>query len=62
MELLNTELLQKMITKIVRTVVREELAKRGSLVDQKMFNRKDVQSQGCSQISWRVWLLYRQTG
>ena len=42
MELLNTELLQKMITKIVRTVVREELAKRGSLVDQKMFNRKDA--------------------
>lgn len=42
MELLNTELLQKMITKIVRTVVREELAKRGSLLDQKMFNRKDA--------------------
>ncbi|RVU69818.1 MULTISPECIES: hypothetical protein [Lactobacillus] len=40
MELLNTELLQKMITKIVRTVVREELAKRGEVIDQKMFNRK----------------------
>ena len=42
MELLNTELLQKMITKIVSTVGREELEKRGSLLDQKMFNRKDA--------------------
>ena len=42
MELLNTELLQKMITKIVRTVVREELAKRGNTVNQKMFNRKSA--------------------
>ncbi|WP_297953195.1 hypothetical protein [uncultured Lactobacillus sp.] len=42
MELLNLELLQRMIKKIVREVVREELKKRGNVIDQKMFNRKEA--------------------
>lgn len=42
MELLNLELLQRIIKKIVREVVREELKKRGNVIDQKMFNRKEA--------------------
>lgn len=39
---INEEELDRFITKRVREGVREELAKRGKIIDQKMFSRKDA--------------------
>ena len=39
---INEEELDRFIAKRVREGVREELAKRGEIIDQKMFNRKEA--------------------
>lgn len=39
---INEEELDRFIAKRVREGVREELAKRGKIIDQKMFSRKDA--------------------
>lgn len=42
MELINLDGLTQLIRKITQPIVREELAKRGEAIDQKMFSRKDA--------------------
>lgn len=42
MPLLNEDVLKNLILKICKPLIRQELAKRGQVVDQKMFNRKDA--------------------